>query len=55
MIRRFDKFYERRPRLCFALMISAAFVLMAIAKAWDKSDAAAMHMQWLATMSRGQT
>jgi hypothetical protein len=55
MIRAFDRLYERRPRLCLALMIAAAIGLGAIAQAWDKSDAAAIHMQWLATMSRGAT
>lgn len=55
MIRRFDKLYERRPRLCLALMIITAFAVMAIAQAWDKSDDAAIRMQWLATMSRSTT
>ncbi len=55
MIRAMDRFYAKHPRTAFAIAVLAAFLLMYIARDWDKSDSAALRFQLWSTTQRSAT
>lgn len=55
MIRRFDRFYARRPRTALAIMIVAAFVCLYLTYGSDAADSAALRLQMLSANVRSAT
>ncbi|NPT59044.1 hypothetical protein [Paraburkholderia elongata] len=53
MIRKFDNFYRRHPRVSLAGMILAAFVTLCMADKADRDNTAALRLQLLSV--RGAT
>lgn len=53
MIRRFDKFYRKHPRIAASLMILACFVCLYAAKGADEANDTALRLQMWSSTGKG--
>ncbi|WGS53537.1 hypothetical protein LFL96_20990 [Paraburkholderia sp. D15] len=53
MIRRFDAFYRRHPRIATAIMICACFIALYVADGQDKANTATLRLQMWSSTGRG--
>lgn len=49
MIRAFDRFYEKHPRICFGLVLIACFAVLYIASEVDRDNDSALRLQFLSS------
>lgn len=55
MIRAFDRFYAKHPRIAFAVMLVACAVALYVMRNLDLDNTAALRLQMLATQTRSST
>lgn len=55
MIRAFDRFYRRHPRIAATLMIVACFICLYVAKNADSDNDTALRLQLLSSVARSAT
>ena len=55
MIRAFDRFYAKHPRVAAALMIVACFVCLYMAKSADADNDTALRLKMLSSIARSAT
>lgn len=49
MIRAFDKFYTKHPRVAFVLMMLACFAVLYVASEADRNNDSALRLQFLSS------